>query len=68
MDKHFIVATDSGIPFRNQEEMTREEAEEWIKHDIEECHKCGLNTISRQDYIIVDTDDWKPSFLTDKEE
>ena len=55
-DKMFLVADNkTGIPYRNQVPMSTQECEQWIEHDIAECRKCGLDTITRNDYEIIET-------------
>lgn len=54
-NKCYVVCDNStGIPYRNQDYMTYGECIEWIKHDVEECHKCGLDSITAEDYEIKD--------------
>jgi len=54
MSRCFVVANyHTGIPYRNQEYMTREECEEWITHDIEINNGLGIPT-TRSDYEIQD--------------
>jgi len=51
MNRVYVVADNhTGIPYRNQEYMTKEE---WIEHDMEINNSLGINT-SREDYEIQD--------------
>lgn len=56
---YFVVDKHTGIPFRNQEYMTVQECIDWINHDVSECHKCGLNTITDKDYEIKNSITWE---------
>ena len=54
MERVYVVADrHTGIPYRGQEYMTKEECEEWIKHDTDVNNSLGIDT-SREDYEIQD--------------
>ena len=54
MSRCFVVADNhTGIPYRNQEYMTKAECEKWISHDMEVNNGLGITT-TRDDYEIQD--------------
>ena len=53
-ERTFVVADSrSGIPYREQTYMTKEECEAWIDRDVKQCNKLGI-PVTREDYEIKD--------------
>ena len=58
-ERFFVVAfKDTGIPFRNQLLMTKDECRDWIKRDVANTQNCGID-VHEEDYEIIDTRKWR---------